>query len=166
MGKELSSSDAVRDRDGSSSFNGSGEPTTFPQFRILTRNPVKKGKIIRNGSWVSLTRPISYIAFASLDHIKIRTRPERHKLLVLIFTDAEPTSNSQIELDSTTQESLRSQYVPPEPKVKILSRPKLSDPNPNLTNGGGAKNKKAQITKTLQQVELTVHVLYAIRMDL
>ena len=72
-------------------------------------------------------------------------------VLSYIFADADKAriSSTQIELDSTTQESLRTQYVPPEPKLKILSRPKSASPNPQAN---GVKSKKPQVTKSLQQV--------------
>jgi len=62
--------------------------------------------------------------------------------------------DSRIELDSTSSESLRTQYVSPEPKpLSILSRPKCSEIK-NLKGNGLVKlNPKVTPVKTLQQRE-------------
>jgi len=65
--------------------------------------------------------------------------------------------HTQIQLDSTREESLRSQYVPPEPKISILSRPKTT----NARNLNGQKSK-AQPVKTLEQVEKWIRLVFLI----
>jgi len=59
--------------------------------------------------------------------------------------------SSSIVLDSTREESQRSQYVPPEPRIKLLARPKSN--NVGSMNGESSKLKSQQPVKTLEQRE-------------
>jgi len=64
--------------------------------------------------------------------------------------------NGRMVLDSTTSESLRTQYAPPEPKpFQILSRPKRPDGKTPQVNGIILKTKtsKTSTIKTYQQRE-------------
>jgi len=59
---------------------------------------------------------------------------------------------SSIVLDSTREESQRSQYVPPEPRIKLLARPKSN--SAGSMNGSSSKSKsQQQPVKTLEQRE-------------
>ena len=60
-------------------------------------------------------------------------------------------NSGPITIDSTREESLRTQYVPPEPKLKILARPKGNRTHQASTNNT-AKGGKPAPAKTLQQV--------------
>jgi hypothetical protein len=61
------------------------------------------------------------------------------------------SNTASIVLDSTTQESLRTQYAPPEPKMKILARPKANN-NTQVKNASKHGSKTAP-AKSLQQRE-------------
>lgn len=52
-------------------------------------------------------------------------------------------------------ESMRTQYVPPEPRISILTRPRKPSPEESSSNGNdNSKAKsKAQQVKTLEQVK-------------
>jgi len=56
-----------------------------------------------------------------------------------------------ITIDSTREESLRTQYAPPEPKLKILARPKGN--RSSKTESNSVKTPKSAPAKTLQQRE-------------
>jgi len=62
-------------------------------------------------------------------------------------------SSHDVVLDSTREESLRTQYVAPEPKLTILSRPKQNSGNPRNQSHAKLKNKTAAKSKSLQQRE-------------
>jgi len=89
-----------------------------------------------------------------LEKINLEKKTEEAQRFKILSRQQDPRSDnlSHVQLDDTSQESLRSQYVPPEPKISILSRPKASSggSNSQQLNGHSSKNKPV---KTLQQRE-------------
>ncbi|CAG7724136.1 unnamed protein product [Allacma fusca] len=61
------------------------------------------------------------------------------------------SNTASITLDSTTQESLRTQYAPPEPKMTILARPKEN--NNTQIKIASKQTSKTAPAKSLQQRE-------------
>lgn len=60
-----------------------------------------------------------------------------------------PVSTNEI-VTEIQDDSIRTQYVPPEPRISILSRPKKS--SPSKTRESQSKSKNQQPVKTLEQV--------------
>lgn len=59
------------------------------------------------------------------------------------------STNDVLKATVIQEESLRTQYVPPEPRISILSRPKKNSPEDMSGSNGKSKN---QPVKTLEQV--------------
>jgi len=72
---------------------------------------------------------------------------------IKILSRQQGDTDIRVQLDDTLLESLRSQYVPPEPKISILSRPKASSGVSNTHHLNGHCSNKNKPVKTLQQRE-------------
>jgi hypothetical protein len=69
-----------------------------------------------------------------------------------LLLQSQPQQQPLVALDPTREESLRSQYVAPEPKIKLLTRPKLNNTQRNKQGDSGSKSKSKSQPKTLEQV--------------